>query len=384
MKYELIATAAFGLEAVVRREIEALGYEVLRTEDGRITYLTDEEGIARSNIWLRCADRVYLKMGEFKATSFEELFNQVKKIEWGDIIPADGDFPVIGNSVKSRLHSVSSCQGIIKKAVVSSMSLRYGKVNFKDDGEEYRIRFNVLKDVFTIGIDTSGAGLHKRGYRVRETAAPMKETMASALVQLSFWNKDKTLIDTCSGSGTIPIEAAMIGRNIAPGISRKFASESWEIFKYDEWKKARKEAYEAIDYDSHLSIYGYDIDKEAIEASKMNALEAGVMDDIVFINKDMSEIDVNDYDDYGVIITNPPYGERIGNIKDIHKIYYKLKNISEKNHTWSIFMITIDRDSEKYIGKKADRRRKLYNGRLETQYYQFHGSKPNRTRKNTR
>lgn len=383
MKYELIATAAFGLEAVVRREIESLGYEVLKTEDGRVTYVTDEAGIAKSNIWLRCADRVYLKMGEFKATSFEELFNEVKKIEWGNIIPSNGNFPVIGNSVKSRLHSISSCQSIIKKAVVTSMSLSHDMHDFKEDGDEYRIRFSALKDTFVVGIDTSGAGLHKRGYRVKETAAPMKETMASALIQLSFWNKDKTLIDTCSGSGTIPIEAAMIGRNIAPGISRKFVSENWELFRHEEWKKARKEAYESIDYDSHLSIYGYDIDKDAIEASKMNALEAGVMDDIVFLNKDMAEIDITLYDDYGVIITNPPYGERIGNIKDIHKIYRKLKNISEKNHTWSVFMITIDRDAENYMGRKADRRRKLYNGRLETQYYQFHGSKPNKTRKNT-
>ena len=381
MKYELIATAAFGLEAVVRREIDALGYEVIKTEDGRITFTSDELGIARSNIWLRTADRVYLKMGEFKATSFEELFNEVKKIKWGDIITSDGSFPVIGNSVKSKLHSIPSCQSIIKKAVVSSMSLSYDISEFKETGDEYRIRFNALKDKFVIGIDTSGLGLHKRGYRVKETAAPMKETMASALIQLSFWNKDKVLIDTCSGSGTIPIEAAMIGRNIAPGISRKFVSENWKIFRNDEWKKARKEAYESIDYDSNLSIYGYDIDKEAIEASKMNAIEAGVLEDIVFVNKNMSEIYINDYDDYGVIITNPPYGERIGNIKDIHKIYYKLKEISDKNHTWSIFVITIDRDFEKYMAKKADRRRKLYNGRLETQYYQFHGIKPNKKTK---
>lgn len=378
MKYELIATAAFGLEAVVRREIEALGYEIVKTEDGRITFLSDKLGIARANIWLRSADRVYLKMAEFKATSFEELFNEVKKVEWGKIIPISGAFPVIGNSVKSKLHNTPSCQSIIKKAVATSMSGSYGEHEFKEDGAEYKIRFSALKDIFVIGIDTSGAGLHKRGYRVKETSAPMKETLASALVQLSFWNKDKTLIDTCSGSGTILIEAAMIGRNIAPGISRKFVSEEWEIFKDDEWKNARKEAYEAIDYESPLSIYGYDIDNEAIKASLMNAEEAGVLEDIIFINKDLREINIEGFGDFGVIITNPPYGERIGNRKEIEKIYKALKDISEKNHTWSIFMITIDREVESYLGRKADRRRKLYNGRLETQYYQFHGTKPKR------
>lgn len=378
MKYELIATTAFGLEAVVRREIEALGYEIVKTEDGRITFLSDKLGIARANIWLRSADRVYLKMAEFKATTFEELFNEVKKVEWGKIIPISGAFPVIGNSVKSKLHNTPSCQSIIKKAVATSMSGSYGEHEFKEDGSEYKIRFSALKDVFVIGIDTSGAGLHKRGYRVKETSAPMKETLASALVQLSFWKKDKTLIDTCSGSGTILIEAAMIGRNIAPGISRKFASEEWDIFKDDEWKNARKEAYEAIDYESPLSIYGYDIDKEAIKASLMNAEEAGVLEDIIFINKDLREINIEGFGDFGVIITNPPYGERIGNRKEIEKIYKALKDISEKNHTWSIFMITIDREVESYLGRKADRRRKLYNGRLETQYYQFHGTKPKR------
>lgn len=378
MKYELIATTAFGLEAVARREIEALGYEIVKTEDGRITFLSDNLGIARANIWLRSADRVYLKMAEFKATTFEELFNEVKKVEWGKIIPISGAFPVIGNSVKSKLHNTPSCQSIIKKAVATSMSGSYGEHEFKEDGSEYKIRFSALKDVFVIGIDTSGIGLHKRGYRVKETSAPMKETLASALVQLSFWKKDKTLIDTCSGSGTILIEAAMIGRNIAPGISRKFVSEEWEIFKDDEWKNARKEAYEAIDYESPLSIYGYDIDKEAIKASLMNAEEAGVLEDIIFINKDLKEINIEDFGDFGVIITNPPYGERIGNRKEIEKIYKSLKHISEKNHTWSIFMITIDREVESYFGRKADRRRKLYNGRLETQYYQFHGTKPKR------
>lgn len=378
MKYELIATAAFGLEAVVRREIEALGYEIVKTEDGRITFLSDKLGIARANIWLRSADRVYLKMAEFKATTFEELFNEVKKVEWGKIIPISGAFPVVGNSVKSRLHNTPSCQSIIKKAVATSMTGSYGEHEFKEDGSEYKIRFSALKDVFVMGIDTSGIGLHKRGYRVKETSAPMKETLASALVQLSFWNKNKTLVDTCSGSGTILIEAAMIGRNIAPGISRKFASEEWDIFKDDEWKNARKEAYEAIDYESPLSIYGYDIDKEAIKASLMNAEEAGALEDIIFINKDLREINIEGFGDFGVIITNPPYGERIGNRKEIEKIYKALKDISEKNHTWSIFMITIDREVESYLGRKADRRRKLYNGRLETQYYQFHGTKPKR------
>lgn len=378
MKYELIATTAFGIEAVVRREIEALGYKIIKTEDGKVTFESDALGIARSNIWLRSADRVYLKMGEFKATTFEELFQNIKKIPWVDIITSDGSFPVVGNSVKSTLHNVPSCQSIIKKAIVSSLSTQYKIERFEESGAEYRVRFAALKDVFTVGIDTSGAGLHKRGYRVKDTKAPMKETLAAALMQLSFWRKEKVLIDTCSGSGTIPIEAAMIGRNIAPGISREFSSEEWKLFQSDEWKNARREAYEVIDYDTPLKILGYDIDKEAIAAGKENAEEAGVLDDIIFVNKDMNTIDISEFDDFGVIVTNPPYGERIGDTGAIHKIYYGLSRILEGNHTWSLFMITMDREAETYIGRKADRRRKLYNGRLETQYYQFHGEKPKR------
>ena len=252
MKLKLVATATFGLEAVVRREIEALGYKVLKTEDGRVTYLGDERAVVRSNLWLRSADRVYIRMGEFSAVTFEELFQQTRAIAWEEIIPLEGNFPVVGGSVKSALHSVPACQSIIKKAVVSRLSEFYCRDIMPETGAEYRIRFIAHKDVFLLLIDTSGAGLHKRGYRVRDVAAPMKETLAAALVQLSFYRKDRVLVDTCCGSGTIPIEAAMIARNIAPGLSRDFASMKWDLIPQNIWKEEKKLAYEAADFDTVL------------------------------------------------------------------------------------------------------------------------------------
>jgi len=375
MKYELIATATFGLEAVVRREIEALGYRILKTEDGRVTYLGDERAIARSNLWLRTADRVYLKMGEFTAHTFEELFQQIKGIEWEQIIPADGEFPVVGTSVKSELHSVPACQSIIKKAVVSRLSEFYMKERFEESGGVYRIRFAALKDRFTVMIDTSGEGLHKRGYRVKDVAAPMKETLAAALVQLSFYRADRQLVDTCCGSGTLPIEAALIARNIAPGLGRDFASNGWDIIPEETWKDEKRRAYEAGNFDDELHILAMDIDSRAIAAAKANADEAGVLEDIEFVHRDMRKWEPRG--EYGVILTNPPYGERIGERGDIDAIYTKLSEVLKDNPTWSLFMITTDKDiEEKFFGRKADRRRKLYNGRLETQFYQYHGTRP--------
>ena len=247
MKLELVATATFGLEAVVRREIEALGYKIIKTEDGRVTYMGDERAIVRSNLWLRTADRVYVRMGEFKATEFEDLFQQTKALDWESIIPLEGAFPVVGGSVKSVLHSVPACQKIIKKAVSVRLSEFYCREMMPETGAEYRIRFIAHKDQFLLLMDTSGAGLHKRGYRVRDVAAPMKETLAAALVQLSFYRKDRVLVDPCCGSGTIPIEAALIARNIAPGLGRSFASEGWDITPAALWKEERRLAYEAAE-----------------------------------------------------------------------------------------------------------------------------------------
>ena len=377
MKLELIATATFGLEAVVKREIEALGYKIIRSEDAKITYMGDERAIARSNLWLRSADRVLLKMGEFKALEFEDLFQQTKAVAWEDIIPADGKFTVTGTSVKSKLHSVPACQSIVKKAIVERLGSFYCIDRFEETGAEYTVKVTILKDRVTLTIDTSGTGLHKRGYRVCDVAAPIKETLAAAMVQLSFWKAGRLLVDPCCGSGTIPIEAAMIGRNIAPGLNRKFASQEWDIIPPEIWKEERKAAFEAIDYDADIRIEASDISGRAVEAAIENAAEAGVDDCVEFKKMDMARITAEE--EGGIIITNPPYGERIGEKKQIEAIYSAYNEFYRKNPTWSLFMVTTDKEVEnKIFGRPADRRRKLYNGRLEVCYYQFHGQKPGR------
>ncbi|WP_303857629.1 THUMP domain-containing class I SAM-dependent RNA methyltransferase [Aminicella lysinilytica] len=374
MRLKLIATATFGLEAVVKREIQSLGYEIEKTEDGKVTFTGDERAIVRCNLWLRSADRVLLKMGEFKALEFEELFQQVKGMAWEELIPMDGKFTVTGTSVKSQLHSVPACQSIVKKAIVERMRDYYSIDQFPETGAEYTVKVTILKDNAVITVDTSGAGLHKRGYRVEDVEAPIKETLAAAMVQLSFWKPGRLLIDPCCGSGTIPIEAAMIGRNIAPGLGRKFASEGWGFIPADIWKEEKKNAFEAMDYDADLKIYGGDIDKRAVKAAQANAEEAGVDDCIEFACKDVAKLTATETG--GIIITNPPYGERIGNQKQIEKIYDTYKKFFADNPSWSLFMVTTDKDVEDRIfGRKADRRRKLYNGRLEVCYYQFHGKK---------
>ena len=385
MKLELVATATFGLEAVVRREIEALGYKILKTEDGRVTYMGDERAIVRSNLWLRSADRVYVRMGEFKATEFEELFQQTKALEWESIIPLEGAFPVVGGSVKSALHSVPACQKIIKKAVSVRLSEFYCRETMPETGAEYRIRFIAHKDSFLMLMDTSGAGLHKRGYRVRDVAAPIKETLAAALVQLSFYRKDRVLVDPCCGSGTIPIEAAMIARNMAPGLGRSFAAEGWDIIGGGIWKDERRAAYAAMDAEDMLHITGMDIDPRAVRAAKENAEEAGAVDDIDIVKMDMTAWEPGagipkgaGKDDHVVVISNLPYGKRIGDDAGIKAIYAHIRGMMEDCPNWSFFLLTSDKELEKEIGRKADRRRKLYNGTIETQFYQFHGARPER------
>lgn len=374
MKLELIATATFGLEAVVKREIEALGYKIIKSEDAKITFMGDERAIARTNLWLRSADRVLVKMAEFTALEFEELFQQTKAVAWEEWIPLDGKFTVTGTSVKSKLHSVPACQSIVKKAIVERMRDFYSVDTFEETGAEYTIKTTILKDRVTLTMDTSGAGLHKRGYRVKDVAAPIKETLAAAMVQLSFWKAGKLLIDPCCGSGTIPIEAALIGRNIAPGLNRKFAAEGWDAVPPEIWKEERKKAFEAMDYDADLKIYAFDIDTRAIEAAEENAAEAGVDDCIIFKRMDMAKLEAKEK--YGIIITNPPYGERIGEQEQIDKIYKKYREFYSQNPTWSLFLITTDKTVEqKIMGCDATRRRKLYNGRLEVCYYQFHGER---------
>lgn len=380
MKYELIATATFGIEAVVKRELQNLGFKITKSEDGKITYTGDERAIVKSNLWLRSADRVLLKMGEFRAVTFEELFQQIKGMEWENLIPADGKFTVTGTSVKSALHSVPACQSIGKKAIVERLREYYGLETFPETGAEYTVKITILKDNVTVTVDTSGAGLHKRGYRVMDVAAPIKETLAAAMVQLSFWKPGRYLMDPCCGSGTIPIEAAMIGRNIAPGLGRKFACEGWDIIPQSVWKEERKAAFDAIDYDADVRIFASDVEPKAVEAARENAAEAGVDDCIVFKRMNVSHIEAREPS--GIIITNPPYGERIGGDGQKDRIYASYRKFFRENPDWSLFMITTDKDvEEKIFGREADRRRKLYNGRLEVCYYQFHGTKPSRKEK---
>ena len=374
MKLELIATATFGLEALVKREIETLGYKIIKSEDGKITFLGDEKGIVRSNLWLRCADRVLLRMAEFNAITFEDLYQQTRGIPWENLIPPDGKFPVNGTSVKSTLHSVPACQSIVKKAIVDRLSDVYGVMNFEETGGTYEIKVAILKDRVTLTVDTTGPGLHKRGYRVKDVRAPIKETLAAALVQLSFWKEGRLLIDPCCGSGTIPIEAAMIGMNIAPGLSRQFSAEHWNLVDPVVWKEERKIGFESIKKDADIQIIGADVDSTAIEGARQNALEAGVGDVIQFHIGDIRALASET--DRGIIITNPPYGERIGDKKTIETIYLSLNRYLKKHPDWSLFLITTDKEVEQAVAERpADRRRKLYNGRLEVCYYQFHGAK---------
>lgn len=374
MKTELIATATFGLEAVVKREIEALGYRILKSENGKITFQGDERAIVRSNLWLRAADRVLLKMAEFRAEEFEELFQQIKGIPWEELIPPDGRIIVTGSSVKSKLHSVPACQSIANKAVIKRLSEAYGIEEFEETGAEYSIKLTLLKDLVTVTVDTTGKGLHKRAYRILGTEAPLKETLAAALVMLSFWKEGRMLADPLCGSGTIPIEAAMIGKNIAPGLNRNFVSEGWHIIEESTWKEERKRAFGLIKNDADIRIEASDISETAIQAAVENAKEAGVDDVISFKRKDIADFDTEEKK--CIIITNPPYGRRIGSKEDIDRIYKVLKKLLEKNKGWSLFIVTADKNAEKAIkGRPADKRRKLYNGRLEVCYYQFHGEK---------
>ena len=379
-KLTLIATATFGLEAVVKREVEALGYKVIRSEDGKITYIGDERAVVRSNLWLRSADRVLIRLDEFEARSFEELFQQIKALPWDQWLPLDGKFTVKGTSVKSTLHSVPDCQAITKKAIVEAMKQVYGIERFAETGATYTVKLTILKDRVTVTLDTSGPGLHKRGYRVRDVAAPIKETLAAALVQLSFWKAGRLLVDPFCGSGTIPIEAAMIARNIAPGLSRKFAAEEWEMIPQALWKEERKAAFSAIDNESEVRILASDISPSAIIAAQQNAAEAGVDDSIEF-----SVLPFNRFqapEKHGIIIMNPPYGERIGEKDELRKIYKDLSNFYNENPSWSLYLVTSDKEFESlFSSKSADRRRKLYNGRIEICYYQYYGEKPQKLEK---
>lgn len=371
---ELIATVTFGLEAVVKKELLALGYEELSVENGKVTFKATEKDIPIANLWLRTADRVLLKMGEFKATSFEELFEKTKALPWEEWITEDGEFTVKGKSVKSKLYSISDCQAIVKKAVVEKLKTKYKTEWFKETGPKFTIEVSLLKDVATLTIDTSGQGLHKRGYRTKTVEAPLKETLAAGLVLLSYWNKDRLLIDPFCGSGTIPIEAAMIGKNIAPGLNRNFAAEEWPRVKKEYWREARRQAWDRMLKDVKLNIIGCDIDEEAIKAARENANNIGLEEDILFIRKNFRNFDFKDK--YGVIICNPPYGERIGDREEVFQLYKNMGKIFRKLSTYSIYILTSNENFERLYGKKADKKRKLYNGRIKVDYYQYYGPRP--------
>lgn len=376
MKLEIIAATAFGLEAPVKREIEALGYRIIRSEDGKITFLGDERAVVRANLWLRCADRILIKLAEFEALEFEELFQQTKAIPWEEWIPIDGKFIVNGSSVKSKLSSVPACQSVAEKAIVEKLKETYAVDRFEKSGALYDIKISLLRDRVTVTLDTTGTGLFKRGYKQNAVTAPIKENIAAAMIQLSFWKPGRILADPCCGSGTIPIEAALIGRNIAPGLNRGFAAQAWDAIAPELWKEERKKAFEAVDWDRKLEIYACDIDERAVRAAEKNAAEAGVGDDIVFSVKDASRLS-SDGKEGGIIITNPPYGQRIGDRDSIDKLYEGFAAFLKANPTWSMFAITADKTAEKKIfGRPADRRRKLFNGRTEVCYYQYHGQKP--------
>jgi putative N6-adenine-specific DNA methylase len=374
-KITLIATAAMGLEAVVADEVRKLGYEC-QVENGKVTFTADEHAICRANLWLRTADRVKLKVGEFRATTFEELFEQTKALPWADFLPVHAQFPVIGKSVKSKLFSVSDCQAIVKKAIVESLKQHYRVSWFEETGPLFRIEVALHKDVATLTIDTSGAGLHKRGYRIEQGEAPLKETLAAALIQLTNWTPDRPFVDPFCGSGTIPIEAALIGQNIAPGFNRDFVSEQWEWIGKRAWEEAREEAEDLARYDEPLDISGFDIDHRMVEIAKMNAREAGLSDLITF--KQMQVKDFRTKKQYGVIVGNPPYGERLGERKTVEAMYREMGKTFSLLDTWSIYILTSHRQFEMLYGKEATKRRKLFNGFIETHYYQFFGPRPPR------
>lgn len=375
-QYEFVCPCHFGLEAVLKQEILSLGYEIVQVEDGKVTFRGDATAFARANVFLRTTERVLWKVGSFKAETFEELFQQTKAIPWEQFIPEDGKFWVTkANSLKSKLYSPSDIQSIMKKAMVERMKQHYKKDWFSESGASFPVRVSVIKDEFTVGIDTSGESLHKRGYRKLTSKAPITETLAAALIMLTPWNKDRILVDPFCGSGTIPIEAAMIGANIAPGMNRNFIAETWEgVLPNKIWSAAKEEAAAAIKTDVEMSIQGYDLDGEIIKAARQNARLAGVDQYIHFQQRPVSEL--NHPKKYGFIITNPPYGERLEDKNAMPVLYREMGNAFARLDSWSFFVITSFEDAQKYIGKKADKNRKIYNGMLKTYFYQFMGPKP--------
>ena len=380
-KMEWIAPCHFGLESVLKREIQDLGYEIVQVEDGRVTFAGGMDAVCRGNIFLRTAERILLKVGSFRAETFEELFEKTKEIPWEDYIPQDGKFWVAkAASVKSRLFSPSDIQSIMKKAMVERLKTRYRIQWFPETGSSYPVRVFLMKDVVTVGLDTTGTSLHKRGYRPVAGKAPIAENLAAALIMLTPWKRDRILVDPFCGSGTFPIEAAMMAANIAPGMNRSFTAESWtNLIPKKSWYEAVNEAQDMIDDNIEADIQGYDADGEVLRAARRNAEEAGVSHLIHFQQREVRNL--SHPKKYGFIITNPPYGERLEEKETLPRIYKEFGDAFRKLDSWSAYMITSYDDAERYFGKKSDKNRKIYNGMIRTYFYQFSGPKPPRQKK---
>lgn len=376
--YELIAPCHFGLEAVLKKEIQDLGYEISMVEDGKVTFLGDDEAICRANVFLRTAERVLLKVGSFQAVTYEELFQATKALPWEELIPADGKFWVAkAASIKSKLFSPSDIQSIMKKAIVERLKSHYNIQWFSEAGDSYPLRVALYKDQVTVGLDTTGVSLHKRGYRTLTSKAPITETLASALILLTPWKRDRILVDPFCGSGTFPIEAAMIAANMAPGMNRSFLAEGWKnLIPKKCWYDAVDEANDLVEDQIQVDIQGYDIDGDIVRAARANAEAAGVDHLIHFQQRPVSLL--SHPKKYGFLITNPPYGERIEEKENLPELYRQLGQRFQALDSWSAYIITAYEDTEKYIGRKADKNRKIYNGMMKTYFYQFMGPRPPR------
>ena len=375
-KFELIAPCHFGLEAVLKKEIIDLGYEVTLVEDGRVTFEGDEEAVCRANICLRTAERILIKVGSFRAVTFEELFEATKQIPWEEYIPADGKFWVAkAASVKSKLFSPSDIQSIMKKAMVERMKQHYHISWFEETGESFPVRVFFMKDIATVGLDTTGESLHKRGYRKFTAKAPIAENLAAALIMLTPWRKDRILVDPFCGSGTFPIEAALMAANIAPGMNRSFLSQSWNhLLPKREWYDSFDEAASMVNLDIETDIQGYDLDDEMVKIARANSKLAGVEKLIHFQKRGVDQL--SHPKKYGFLITNPPYGERLEEKANLPALYGTIGERYRALDDWSMYIITAYEQAERDIGRKADKNRKIYNGMMKTYFYQFMGSKP--------
>jgi len=375
--FDLIATSAFGLESVVADELKLLGHQNLKVENGKVSFAADRRAIAHCNVWLRTADRVLIRMADFVATDFGQLFDRTVEVPWEELIPENGRMHVVGKSVRSALFSVPDCQSIVKKAVVEAMKRKHRRSWFDESGPVYKIEVALLKDRVTLTVDTTGAGLHKRGYRKAAGEAPIKETLAAGLVLLSRWDSSRILADPFCGSGTIAVEAAMIGRNMAPGLSREFAAEAWPQIPREVWKEVRDEAREAITM-TPVNIHASDADRAVVDIARKNARDAGVADCITFRELAMEQFSPEER--FGCIVCNPPYGERTGEKRQVEQLCRQLGHLFARLDNWSMFILSAYPDFERLFGRRADKKRKLYNGTIQCYLYQYFGPRPPKER----